>query len=141
VTVLKQSAVAGHDTYYGKSSCLPSTVASPATGPSSKPLAVRLARDSAQDWDGVRRLVARLKAYPSVCRVGTVRRWLHPMSRMVDMGHPGLKACSLFVARVLSYPASELHAIGCERLQIETSRRGEVPNMRVYSRLNCETLA
>jgi hypothetical protein len=28
-----------------------------------------------------------------------------------------------------------------ERLQRETSRRGEVPKMRVYSRLNWETLA
>ena len=34
-----------------------------------------------------------------------------------------------------------VHTIGRERLQVGTSRRGEAPNVRVYSRLNWETLA
>ncbi len=36
---------------------------------------------------------------------------------------------------------SQFHAVAGENLQAETSRRGALPNMRVYSRLNCETLA
>jgi hypothetical protein len=45
------------------------------------------------------------------------------------------------LGKALPYVAGELHTIGRERLQVETSRRGELPNMRVYSRLNWETLS